>query len=437
MKINLTLLCIIAFAFKGVSQEKAAWSLQDCIAYAIANNITIKQSESDKNIAEVNYTQSRYSRFPSLSASATQNMNNGTSIDPITSSFVTQMVHSTSLGTTAQVTLYNGNYINNTIKQNDLLVKQNEFFVSEAKNNVTLSVTEAYLMALYYKEGITVAENAVSSSQSQLEQIKKKYSAGSAAGIDVADLETQLRSDEYNLVTARNSYRQQLITLKQLLEMDPTLPFEIAEPELPEPAALIPEADRVFETAAANMPEIKSAALQTDIETVGLDRSKSGYLPTVSLYAGLNTGYTNTQNFNFATQLDTNFYQNAGLSVNIPIFSNYQNKAAVEKAKISIEQSKYTAQSTSKQLYLKVESAWQNAVSAQSGMEAALALRNSSRQAYEMAGKKAALGTMNPTELLVSQNTYLSAEQKYLQTKFSAALYYQLLQFYQGNEIKL
>jgi outer membrane protein len=437
MRIYLTLLCITAFAFKGVSQEKTVWSLQDCIAFAITNNITIKQSESDRDIAEVNYTQSRYSRFPSLSASATQNMNNGTSIDPITSSFVTQMVHSTSLATTAQVTLYNGNYINNTIKQNDLLVKQNEFYISEAKNNVTLSVTEAYLMALYYKEGIAVAEQAVSSSQSQLDQVRKKYNAGSVAGIDVADLETQLSSDNYNLVTARNSYRQQIITLKQLLEMDPTVPFEIAEPELPEPVALIPEVGQIYNTAIANMPEIKSAALQTDIKTVELDKSKSGYLPTVSLYAGLNTGYTNTQNFNFATQMDNNFYQNAGLSVNIPIFSNYKNKASVEKAKISIEQSKYTAQSEAKQLYLKVESVWQNAVSAQSGMEAALALRNSSRQAYEMAGKKAALGTLNPTELLVSQNTYLSAEQKYLQTKFSAALYYQLLQFYQGNEIKL
>lgn len=437
MKIFSTLLCIIAFVSSGLSQVRTAWTLEDCIAYAIAHNITIKQSESDKNLADVNYTQSKYSRFPSLSATATQNMNNGTSIDPITSRFVTQMVHSTSLGTTAQVTLYNGNYINNTIKQNELLVRQNEFYVSQAKNNVTLSVTEAYLMALYYKEGISAAENAVSSSQTQLDNVKKKYSAGSVAGIDVADLETQLSSDQYNLVTARNSYRQQLITLKQLLEMDPALPFEIAKPTLPESEILIPDVRVLYETAIANMPEIKSAALQTDIEKVGLDRSKSGYLPTVSLYAGLNTGYTNTQNFNFATQLDNNFYQNAGLSVNIPLFSNYKNKAAVEKSKIAIEQSKYTAQSESKQLYHKVESAWQNAVSAQSGMEAALALRNSSRQAYEMAFKKAALGTLNPTELLVSQNTYLSAVQKYLQTKFSAALYYQLLQFYQGKEIKL
>jgi len=428
---------MLGFAPGVFGQDKKAWTLADCIDYAIANNITIKQSEFDKKSAEVTLTQSKYSRFPSLSASASQNMNDGTSIDPITSNFVSQLVHSTSVGVTAQVTLYNGNYINNTIKQNELLIAQNEFFVSEARNNIILSVTQAYLQALYYKEGITVAENAMASSTEQVSQAGKRYKAGSIAGIDVADLQTQLSNDQYSLVTAKNNFRQQLITLKQLLELDPMADFEIATPLLPESEMVVPNLKEVYTTAAATMPEVKSAKLQTDISAYDLKKAKAGYLPTLSLYAGINSGYTNTQNFNFATQLDNNFYQSAGLSLSVPIFSRYQNKGAVEQAKISIEQSKLTALSTTKQLYLKIESAWQNAVSVQSEMQAAEALQSSSKIAFEMARKKAGLGALSATDLLVSKNTYLSAQQKYLQTKFSNALYYQLLQFYQGNAIKI
>lgn len=439
-KIIITTLLFFQISWLSAQQQEKLpkiWNLENCIEYAVTNNITVKQAELSENSAEINYKQSKYERFPSLSASVSQNMNNGSSIDPITSNYVTQLVHSTSAGISAQVTLFQGNYINNSIKQNEILVKQNELFVSEAKNSIILSVTEAYLQALYYKEGIEVAKNTISSSKEQLNQTTIKYKAGSVAGIDVANLETQLKNDEVSLITAQNNYRQQLITLKQLLELDPLATFEIAEANLSTEKFLIPELKTVYNYALENLPEIKSANLQTSIKELDLSKAKSGYLPTLSLSAGLNSGYTNTESFDFIKQFDGNFYQTLGLSLNIPIFSKYQNKANVQNAKIEIENSKLSAVSESKQLYLKIESAWQNAISSQSQMEAAIALRNSSKLAYEMSVKKAELGNLSATDLLVSKNTYLNAEQTYLQAKFSLSLYYQLLQFYQGNQIQI
>lgn len=437
MKAIVKIFTVILIASQSVFAQQKEWSLEDCITYAIENNITIKTSEFNKETAETTYEQSKYSRFPSLSASVSGNVRNGSSVDPITSRFVTQTINSASGGIGTQMTLFNGNYINNTIKQNELYIKQNEFYISEAQNNIILSVTEAYLKALYYKEGIKVTQNTVEASRDQLQQMENKYKSGAVAGIDVADLKTQLSNDEYDLVVAQNNYIQQLVTLKQLLEISSSQEFDIATPELPSNNNVVPNLEQVYQTAMGIMPEIKSAALQTDITNYDLKKAKAGFLPTLSLNAGLYTGYTNSQDYNFSTQLDNNFYQSAGLSLSIPLFSNYSNKAAVQKAKINVELSKITAQSQAKQLYLQVESAWQNAISVQSEMKAAEALRNSSKQAYDMALKKSELGSLSATDLLVSKNTYLSAEQKYLQTKYSNALYYQLLQFYQGNDIKL
>jgi outer membrane protein len=437
-KIIIAMLLLFQTGLVTAQEEKPKiWSLEDCISYAIKNNITVKQAQLTENSAAVNYKQSKYERLPSISANASQNMNNGSSIDPITSSYVTQLVHSTSAGVNASLTLFKGNYINNTIKQNELLVKQNEFFVSEAKNNVLLSVAQAYLQALYYKEGIEVSKNIIASSKEQLNQMNTKYKAGSVAGIDAANLETQLKNDEVTLITVQNSYRQQLISLKQLLELNPEDSFDIAATKLATEQFAIPELKIVYSYASENLPEIKSAAIQTSIKELELSKAKSGYLPTLSLNAGLNSGYTNTQPYNFLKQFDGNFYQSVGLSLSIPIFSKYQNKAKVENAKIEIENSKLSVQSANKQLYLKIESAWQNAISSQSQMEATIALKNSSKLAYEMSLKKSELGALSSTDLLVSKNTYLNAEQTYLQAKLSLALYYQLLQFYQGNQIQI
>ncbi|RZJ67650.1 MAG: TolC family protein [Flavobacterium sp.] len=439
MKAILQLIAILSFGFAvaQTNETPKKWSLADCIAYAIKNNITIKDAVLTQQSAEVNLTQSKYAKLPSLSGSVSQNATNGTSIDPITSNYVSQMIHSTNVGVGTQLTLFNGNYLNNTVKENELLVKQNEFFVSEAKNNISLSVTEAYLQALYYKEAIAIAENTVASSKEQVSQMKVKYDAGSVAQLDVADLQTQQSSDEVNLITSKNNYRQQLITLKQLLELDPLSEFDIESPELPDAQLITPDLKSVYETAVSTLPEIKSAKTQIEISQVALDKSKAGYLPTLSLNAGLYSGYTSTQDPNLWTQMDGNFYQTAGLQLSIPIFSNYKNKASVANAKIDIEKSKIAAVSESKQLYLKIESAWQNATSAQSQLDAATALRSSSKLAYEMAQKKATAGALSSPDLIVSKNTYLSAEQQYLQAKFSMALYYQLLQFYQGNEITI
>ncbi len=434
------MLILFQFAITTAQEKEKTskiWSLQDCISYAVENNITVKQATLTQNAAEINYKQSKYERLPSVVANASQNMNNGSSIDPITSNYVSQLVHSTSAGVNASMTLYKGNYINNTIKQSELLVKQNELYVEEAKNSVLLSVAQTYLQALYYKEGIDVAKNVIVSSKEQLNQMNLKVKAGSAAGIDAANLETQLKNDEVTLITAQNNYRQQLINLKQLLELNPDEEFDIANTKLTTEEFYIPELKAVYAYASTNLPEIKSANLETTIKELDLSKAKAGYLPTLSLTAGLNSGYTNTQNIDFLNQLNGNFYQSVGLSLSIPIFSKYQNKAKIDNAKIDIESSKLSVVSENKQLYLKIESAWQNAVSSQSQTEAAIALRNSSKLAYEMSIKKAELGALSSTDLLVSKNTYLNAEQTYLQSKLSLALYYQLLQFYQGNQIQI
>ncbi|WP_348800362.1 TolC family protein [Flavobacterium adhaerens] len=439
-KIALIMLILFQFAITTAQEKEKTskiWSLQDCISYAVENNITVKQATLTQNAAEINYKQSKYERLPSVVANASQNMNNGSSIDPITSNYVSQLVHSTSAGVNASMTLYKGNYINNTIKQSELLVKQNELYVEEAKNSVLLSVAQTYLQALYYKEGIDVAKNVIVSSKEQLNQMNLKVKAGSAAGIDAANLETQLKNDEVTLITAQNNYRQQLINLKQLLELNPDEEFDIANTKLTTEEFYIPELKAVYAYASTNLPEIKSANLETTIKELDLSKAKAGYLPTLSLTAGLNSGYTNTQNIDFLNQLNGNFYQSVGLSLSIPIFSKYQNKAKIDNAKIDIESSKLSVVSENKQLYLKIESAWQNAVSSQSQTEAAIALRNSSKLAYEMSIKKAELGALSSTDLLVSKNTYLNAEQTYLQSKLSLALYYQLLQFYQGNQIQI
>ncbi len=185
------------------------------------------------------------------------------------------------------------------------------------------------------------------------------------------------------------------------------------------------------------LPEINTRKINISVSEKELDIAKGGYLPTLSLIGSLGSGYTSTRDFNFSDQLDLNFNQRVGLSLNVPIFNRNRTKTEVENAKINIDIAQLQLAQEEKDLYQKVETAWQNATAAQSQMEAAEVAKNAASESYRLAQKQYELGALSTTDLVVSQNTYTNAEQNYIQTKYLSLLYTQLLQFYQGNDIKL
>lgn len=412
------------------------WSLQDCIGYAIENNITVKEASLNTDIAAIDYSKAQSSRLPNLFGSAAQNFANGNTIDPITSNFVSDQIYSTNLGINSSMTLFQGNQISNRIKQNKLLFEKNTFLQEQAKNDIVISVLQTYLQTLYSKEGIVVAENNLASSEKEVLRAKSRLDAGSIALNDYTEAQSQAATNKYNLITAKNTYQQNIITLKQLLELPPTENLEISD----ESHTLMDlEFDKVaiYSKALNFLPEISASNSNIAVNQKELDIAKGGYLPTLAVAGSIGSGYTSITDSNFTDQLNLNFNQKIGLSLSIPIFNRNATKAAVQTASINIEKAEIQKQITVKEVYKKVETAYQNAISSQEQVLAATASREAAMQSYKLAQKKYELGALSTTDLIVSQNTYTNAEQNYLQAKYLKIVYYQLLQFYQGNDIKL
>ncbi|WP_435254899.1 hypothetical protein [Tenacibaculum sp. A30] len=93
--IVILLLVQIGFSQTEDLSTKKVWTLEDCITYAIENNITIKDAALDKSQADVNYFETKSSRLPNLTGSASQSFTNGNSIDPITSDYVSDQKNGT------------------------------------------------------------------------------------------------------------------------------------------------------------------------------------------------------------------------------------------------------------------------------------------------------------------------------------------------------
>ncbi|MHA7944205.1 TolC family protein [Formosa sp. 3Alg 14/1] len=414
------------------------WSLEDCITYAVENNITVKDAGLGKDISEVNYSRAKSARLPDLFGSATQNFSNGNTIDPITSDYVTDQIYSSNVGVSSAMTLYQGSQLKNQIAQNKLLVDQNEFLIEEAKNNIIVSILENYLQILYTKEDIIIAQNNLEASEKEVIRSKARLDAGTIALNDYTEAQSQAATNKYNVITAKNNYQQYIIALKQLLELGPLDTIEVEA--IADDIDLINlEMDKmnIYYKALNVLPEMSASDLDIAINEKELDIAKGGYMPTLSLIGSVGSGYTSISDINFSDQMNVNFNQKIGLNLSIPIFNRNETKSAVKTAKINIERAQIQKQSTEKEIYKKVETAYQNALSAQEQLIAAEASQEAALQSYNLAKTKYELGDLSTTDLIINQNTYTTAQQNYIQAKYLNILYHQLLQFYQGNDIKL
>lgn len=434
-------LLFVQFSFSQDASTKTSvkvWSLEDCITYALENNITVKDAALNKSMAAIDYSKAKSSRLPNLFGSASQNFSNGNSIDPITSSYVTDQINSTNVGINSSMTLFQGNQINNQIKQNKLRLEQSVFQEEVEKNNIVLNLLETYLQTLYSKESIAIAENNLDASNKEVLRAKSRLDAGTIALNDYTEAQSQAATNKYNVITAKNDYQQYIIQLKQLLELSPLEAIEIET--INENMDLINlELNKidVYNNALGFLPEIKASSLNVIANEKELDIAKGGFLPTLSLTGSLGSGYTSINNNTFSDQFDVNFNQRIGLSLSIPIFNRNQTKAAVQTATINIEKAQIEKQTIEKEVHRKVETAYQNAVSAQEQVLAAETSKVAAEQSYKLAQKKFELGALSTTDLVISQNTFTNAQQNYLQSKYLNILYHQLLQYYQGNDIKL
>lgn len=433
-------ICILCCVGSLMAQTNStnSWTLEQCIKYALEHNLTIKQAVLDVNNAEINLKQSKREYLPSVSAGASQSFSNGSVIDPITSDFVSRQVSSSSFDVNAGMTLFNGFKTQNQIKQNKLLTEQNKLNLEKVENNIRLAILEAYLQVMYAEEGITIAQNSLKSYEKQLEKSKGLFEAKSITLKDFTEVQSQVANAQYDLISAKKNKALQLLTLKQLLELTAETSFSVVNEtqSFSLDNITIPDKNLVYQYALQTLPEIKSGDLNIKVLEQTIKISKSSYYPSLSLSAGVGTGYTNSQTMIFKDQLTGNLNQRIGLSLSIPIYDRGTTKTSILRNRNQLEVAKIERTTLEKELYQKIETAWLNGTAALEQTQAALVSLNAARQVLEAAESNFQTGNLTATDLIIAQNAYVNAEIKFFQTKYMTILYIQILNYYQGKPIK-
>ena len=167
--------------FRISSQEPATglWSIDDCITYAMENNIQIKQTVLNTQYSENLLKQSKLSQIPNLNGSLGYNYSWGRALDETTYRYSNNsQINSINVGLSTSVNLFNGLQVRNTIQQNELNLMSSYADVEKIKNDISLNIAAAYLAILFNKELLAVTQNQLVITEQQVSRTRKMVDAG-------------------------------------------------------------------------------------------------------------------------------------------------------------------------------------------------------------------------------------------------------------------
>ena len=468
-------LVFFVLSFSLFAQDKTKiWTLQECVVYALENNLTVKNQEFTVGINEVNVLQSKMNLLPSVNASGNYGRNWGRSINPGTN-IVTQKEQDNGFGSlSANWTLFSGMRNINTIKQSEASLAARQYDLEKSRNDIILLVVTYYTNVIFNKELYEIAKSQLESTTSQKVRTEKQVNAGALPRSSLLDLQSQVASSELNVINAENNVNFSVLQLKQVMQIPAFQPLEIEIPEIElnesDLADLNPQ--RVYEIALATMPEVKSADKNVESALRSIKVSQGSYYPRIFLSAGLSTNYSsiaadrglieNTGNtvlreigfvetsgdlvltptdefvllpYSTSQQLENNFGQSISLGVSIPIFNNYQVNSNVQRAKIVKNQADIIAEQTRQTLRQTIERAYNDVYSSGKAYQSSTKKVEAQEESFRAMKQRYDNGAANATDYELAENNLFQAKSDLLRAKFDYIFKLKILDFYQGKPI--
>ena len=424
---------LASLSVTGIAQNKT-WSLDECINHALENNIQVKQANLSAARSEVQASQSRDNRLPSVSASVRQNLGWSKSLDMQTNSYGNLSgSNSTNYSVSSNVTLFNGFRLQNAVKQSEINVEADKLYAETVKESVELNVMNAFLQVIYAEEQVKNAEKQLESTTEQLALAQARFDLNAISRSDLLQIESQLASEKLTYVNAQKQLSMSKVNLQQLMELSVADDFSVVSPNidalLQQDASLT--AATIYETALKLKPQIGEAKLNIQSAEIDSKIAQAAALPSLSMDAGIGTGYSSlNSNFNYANQLNNSVSPSVGLTLSIPIFQKNQVKNNVALAKIGVDNATLSELNTRNQLRKEIEQAYTDAVSAQTQYEASIEQLNATLESYKVAEEKFKLGALNSVDFLFEKTKLISAESQLLQSKFNLVFSNKIIDFY-------
>ena len=430
------LLLILTLGFSASAQVKN-WTLMECVDYALKNNISIKQSELDLKVSDVEKLEAIGNFLPNLSASANYGINTGANINPTTNQFENESFRSASANVNSGINLFNGLINWKTLQRAKLNKLANTYKLDKMKDDIALSVANSYLQILFNKEQLKVLVNQNKITKENLKRTSQLIDAGTLPAGDIHDLRATDASQEQQIIVAQNTLLISKLSLAQTLLLEDYANFDVAVEEMDIPLTQILSQDpqAIIQKAKEVVNDIKIAQSNLDVARKDVQISRATYMPTLAGFGGYNTRWSQTIPIGFVDQLSLFDGTNIGIQLNVPILNGFVTRGRVQRSKINQEKSKLLLEQAELDLERTVYQAYYDLNTAKSAYEAAVKTLEARKFSQEFSKERYNVGLLNSFDYSQTMLAYENAQSEVLRTKYDYIFKIKLLEFYFGIPI--
>lgn len=422
------MLVIMGMAAPVATGQK--WSLDSCISYAHEHNINVKQRQVNSLEAEYGVTEAKDRFLPTVSAGAQQSFDFGRGLTS-ENTYANRNTQSFGWSANMQLPIFQGLAGVRRLSYAKANLRAALEEIAAAKDDITLNIISQYLQVLYNKEILQVAQDQANLSELELNRRKELLDAGKIPELDLLEAESQLANDRVTAVTAQGDLELSLSQLAQMLQLPYDPEFDILP--LVEEERPLPTVDEVYNNALSFNHTLRASQLNAEAARRNVALAKSGYLPTLSFNAGLNSSYYKVSgmgNPSFSHQMRDNFSKGLGITLSVPIFDAFSTRNSVRRANAAVLTATLQTDNARLELYNAIVQAYVRATSAREKCTAGAIAEKAAEEAFKAMQHKYNYGRATATEFEQSKSAWFKATAELIQSRYESILRARILHFY-------
>lgn len=439
--IFLTLILFLLSVISVLSQE--VYSLADCIEIAVNNNISVDKAKLAVESRLLDVKGQRNERLPNLNGFANVYSNFGQSQDIFGNNARNDNFNST-LGLSSSYSLLNNGRIKNYIRKSEREWEASAQDLELVKREITLKTIQAYLNVLLQKEICNSVDTALAFAKNQFEKVQKSNEHGATSLSVLYEAKANYEREFEKNRQAHYAIEKAMLDLKQIMSMEQKIEFEIksdlnALTSFKESAFSESE---LYESFSNRNPNLKKYRLLNEAFIFDQKAIKSQFYPNIDLSLTLGSFYFNNLTTGMGkiplfNQLQNNFSQQVGLTINVPIFNKNSIKLAVQRSKI--QQADNAKQLELEQLSIKqdIEKQILDMENFKKQYKLAANVLDVTRNAFDLSLKSYVAGRISIYDLNNSRSNLLTVESELIQSKYNVIFSQVLIHYLSTGELIL
>jgi outer membrane protein len=304
------------------------------------------------------------------------------------------------------VTLFDGLSNLANINQSKNNLEAARLSLEKLKQDVILQTVNLYTQIISNQKLLNFQDEDLKYNQGLLDRVKQMFDLKMVPVSDVYSQEAQTANSQVAYLEAKNNLEKSKINLLTYLSIDASKDYQFDSTTAQISDSLLIESNlqNLYEYAFNNRQDYQSMKYEQRSADNQLVMARSGYFPRLSASYG----------FSSSTVVPSDLFNrkvySLGLSLNIPIFSNWNTENTVQSAEVQVENSSEDLKNLELNIKSQVATANLDLQTAKQQLDASDVALTASRESWKIKKETYTLGSATYLDLQQAYNNYLQAE---------------------------